>query len=103
MKALNVMELVAITGAASGEYARKASPKGSQSQAKGQKSNGCLFVILMDSRDWMIPVSFSIVTSFGCFVARLIECGKARRKSEDRKQLNTLLYSDLFLKLISFL
>ena len=38
-----------ITGAASGENARKASPKGSQSQAKGQKSNECLFVILMDA------------------------------------------------------
>ena len=38
-----------ITGAASGENVRKASPKGSQSQAKGQKSNECLFVILMDA------------------------------------------------------
>jgi hypothetical protein len=27
----------------------KASPKGSQSQAKGQKGNKCLFVILMDA------------------------------------------------------
>ena len=35
-----------ITGAASGENAKFASPKGSRSQAKGQKSNEYLFVIL---------------------------------------------------------
>lgn len=47
-----------MAGAASGETVQCTAPKDSQSQAKGQKNNEILIVILKPLRDWNFPISF---------------------------------------------